>query len=125
MRSWLRQGGGAASGLIVVEAERPGRLRQRDREPALARLEHEDLHHRHRAGQARPGNADRDQGLATADDQRGVLHGSLYLQGGGDPALGTPAFYDSYLGGLGTDLFALKPQIRGRGSPDHRPPLRR
>jgi D-alanyl-D-alanine carboxypeptidase/D-alanyl-D-alanine-endopeptidase (penicillin-binding protein 4) len=48
-------------------------------------------------------------------DSRGVLHGSLYLQGGGDPALGTPAFYDPYLGGLGTDLLALAPQIGAAG----------
>ena len=48
-------------------------------------------------------------------DSKGVLHGSLYLQGGGDPALGTPAFYDAILGGLGTNLFALKPQIRAAG----------
>ncbi len=48
-------------------------------------------------------------------DSRGVLHGSLYLQGGGDPALGTPGFYDGYLGGLGTNLFALVPQIRLAG----------
>ena len=28
-------------------------------------------------------------------DPNGVLHGSLYLEGGGDPALGTPAFYNA------------------------------
>jgi D-alanyl-D-alanine carboxypeptidase/D-alanyl-D-alanine-endopeptidase (penicillin-binding protein 4) len=48
-------------------------------------------------------------------DPDGVLHGSLYLQGGGDPALGTPTFYNGYLAGLGTDLFALVPQIRAAG----------
>jgi D-alanyl-D-alanine carboxypeptidase/D-alanyl-D-alanine-endopeptidase (penicillin-binding protein 4) len=44
-----------------------------------------------------------------------VLNGSLYLVGGGDPALGTPAFYDTFLEGLGTDLFGLKRQIRAAG----------
>ena len=48
-------------------------------------------------------------------DRRGVLHGSLYLKGGGDPALGTPAFYNRFLDGLGTNLFALKRQIRAAG----------
>jgi len=48
-------------------------------------------------------------------DSEGVLHGSLYLQGGGDPALGTPAFYDSYLAGLGTNIFALVPQLKRAG----------
>jgi D-alanyl-D-alanine carboxypeptidase/D-alanyl-D-alanine-endopeptidase (penicillin-binding protein 4) len=48
-------------------------------------------------------------------DRRGILHGDLYLQGGGDPALGTPAFYDRFLGGLGTDLYALKRQVRASG----------
>ena len=45
----------------------------------------------------------------------GVLHGSLYLRGGGDPALGAPAFYNRFLGGLGTNLFALKAQVRAAG----------
>jgi serine-type D-Ala-D-Ala carboxypeptidase/endopeptidase (penicillin-binding protein 4) len=48
-------------------------------------------------------------------DRQGVLHGSLYLRGGGDPALGSPAFYDRYLGGVGTNLFALKAQLRAAG----------
>jgi serine-type D-Ala-D-Ala carboxypeptidase/endopeptidase (penicillin-binding protein 4) len=48
-------------------------------------------------------------------DGRGVLHGSLYLQGGGDPALGSPAFYGRFLGGLGTNLFGLTRQLRAAG----------
>ena len=48
-------------------------------------------------------------------DDNGVLDGSLYLVGGGDPALGTPSFYDRFLGGLGTNLYALKSQIRAAG----------
>lgn len=45
----------------------------------------------------------------------GILRGSLYLQGAGDPALGVPAFYDRYQGGLGTNLFSLKAQLRAAG----------
>jgi D-alanyl-D-alanine carboxypeptidase/D-alanyl-D-alanine-endopeptidase (penicillin-binding protein 4) len=45
----------------------------------------------------------------------GALHGSLYLQGAGDPALGVPSFYDRYGGGLGTNLLALRPQLRAAG----------
>jgi D-alanyl-D-alanine carboxypeptidase/D-alanyl-D-alanine-endopeptidase (penicillin-binding protein 4) len=48
-------------------------------------------------------------------NRAGVLHGSLYLQGGGDPALGSPAFYGRFLGGLGTDLFDLTAQLRAAG----------
>jgi D-alanyl-D-alanine carboxypeptidase/D-alanyl-D-alanine-endopeptidase (penicillin-binding protein 4) len=48
-------------------------------------------------------------------DSGGILHGSLYLQGGGDPALGTPSFYNGYLAGLGTNLFSLVPQVRAAG----------
>lgn len=48
-------------------------------------------------------------------DRHGVLHGSLYLVGGGDPTLGVPAFYERYLGGLGTNVFLLKREIREAG----------
>lgn len=117
MRSWLHQGGGSASGLLVVEAESgdvvcasaPGRSRPLASNmklfttaTVLSRLGPETRI---------PTKVFRD-GKVDAD---GVLHGSLYLQGGGDPALGTPAFYDSYLGGLGTNLFALVPQVRAAG----------
>jgi serine-type D-Ala-D-Ala carboxypeptidase/endopeptidase (penicillin-binding protein 4) len=117
MRSWLHQGGGSASGLLVVEAESgdvvcasaPGRWRPLASNmklfttaTVLSRLGPETRI---------PTKVFRD-GRVDAD---GVLHGSLYLQGGGDPALGTPAFYDGYLGGLGTNLFALVPQVRAAG----------
>jgi D-alanyl-D-alanine carboxypeptidase/D-alanyl-D-alanine-endopeptidase (penicillin-binding protein 4) len=48
-------------------------------------------------------------------DRNGVLRGSLYLVGGGDPALGTPSFYKRFHGGLGTNLFLLKRQLREAG----------
>jgi D-alanyl-D-alanine carboxypeptidase/D-alanyl-D-alanine-endopeptidase (penicillin-binding protein 4) len=117
MRSWLHQGGGGASGLLVVEAESgkvvcasaPGRPRSLasnmklfTTSTVLSQLGPETRI---------PTKVFRD-GKIDAD---GVLHGSLYLQGGGDPALGTPAFYDSYLAGLGTNLFALTPQIKAAG----------
>ncbi len=54
--------------------------------------------------------------LATGPlDRSGVLRGSLYLKGGGDPALGSPPFYETFLGGLGTDLFALTKRVRAAG----------
>jgi serine-type D-Ala-D-Ala carboxypeptidase/endopeptidase (penicillin-binding protein 4) len=117
MRSWLHQGGGGASGLLVVEAESgkvvcasaPGRPRPLASNmklfttaTTLSRLGPETRI---------PTKIFRDGKV----DAEGVLHGSLYLQGGGDPALGTPAFYDSYLAGLGTNLFALTPQVRAVG----------
>jgi D-alanyl-D-alanine carboxypeptidase/D-alanyl-D-alanine-endopeptidase (penicillin-binding protein 4) len=117
MRGWLHQGGGSASGLLVVEAESgkvvcasaPGRQRSLasnmklfTTSTVLSRLGPETQI---------PTKVFRD-GKVDAD---GVLHGSLYLQGGGDPALGTPSFYNSYLAGLGTNIYALTPQIKAAG----------
>ncbi len=117
MRGMLTRGGGQASGLMVVESESgdvvcaraPGRARSLASNmklfttaTALSKL-------------------DPDSRIPTkvfADgrlDPGGVLHGSLYLQGGGDPTLGTPTFYNGYLAGLGTNLFSLVPQIRAAG----------
>lgn len=117
MRSWLHQGGGGASGLLVVEAESgkvvcasaPGRPRSLASNMKLfttaATLSQLGPETRIPTKVFRDGKV----------DANGVLHGSLYLQGGGDPALGTPTFYDGYLAGLGTNLFALTPQIKAAG----------
>lgn len=117
MRSWLRQGGGSASGLIVVEAESgkvvcasaPGTQRPLASNmklfttaTALSRLGPQTRIPTELLGDGRL-------------DEEGTFHGSLYLKGGGDPALGTPTFYNSYLAGLGTNLFALKGQVRAAG----------
>jgi D-alanyl-D-alanine carboxypeptidase/D-alanyl-D-alanine-endopeptidase (penicillin-binding protein 4) len=117
MRAWLQQGGGPSSGLLVVDAETeqvlcasaPGRSRPLASNmklfttaAALSKLGPE-----YRI----PTKVFRDGPV----DAKGVLRGSLYLQGGGDPALGTPAFYNAYFGGLGTNIFALAQQIKSAG----------
>jgi serine-type D-Ala-D-Ala carboxypeptidase/endopeptidase (penicillin-binding protein 4) len=117
MRAWLHQGGGSASGLLVVDAETeqvlcasaPGRSRPLASNMKLfttaAALSKLGPEYRISTKVFRDGPV----------DAKGVLHGSLYLQGGGDPALGTPAFYNAYFGGLGTNVFALAPQIKAAG----------
>jgi D-alanyl-D-alanine carboxypeptidase/D-alanyl-D-alanine-endopeptidase (penicillin-binding protein 4) len=117
MRGWLRQGGGAASGLLVVEAESgevvcgsaPGRQRPLASNMKLFTTA---------TALSRLGPDTRIPTKVFHDgriDAEGTLHGSLYLQGGGDPTLGTPTFYNGYLAGLGTNIFALKAQIRAAG----------
>jgi D-alanyl-D-alanine carboxypeptidase/D-alanyl-D-alanine-endopeptidase (penicillin-binding protein 4) len=117
MRGWLQAGGGAASGLIVVEAEsgqvvcasaagaqRPlaSNMKLFTTATALSKLGPQTRISTELMGDGRL-------------DAAGTFHGSLYLKGGGDPALGTPAFYNGYLAGLGTNLFALKAQARAAG----------
>jgi D-alanyl-D-alanine carboxypeptidase/D-alanyl-D-alanine-endopeptidase (penicillin-binding protein 4) len=117
MRQLLASGGGSASSLIVVEAESgdavcakaPGTPRSLASNMKLFTTA---------TAMSRLGPESRIATKVLSDgrlDSGGVLHGSLYLQGGGDPALGTPSFYNSYLAGLGTNLFALVPQIRAAG----------
>ena len=117
MRSMLTRGGGSASGLIVVESESrdvvcaraPGRQRPLASNMKLFTTA---------TALSRLGPDTRIPTKVLEDgeiDAGGVLHGNLYLQGGGDPALGTPTFYNGYLGGLGTNIFSLVPQIRAAG----------
>jgi D-alanyl-D-alanine carboxypeptidase/D-alanyl-D-alanine-endopeptidase (penicillin-binding protein 4) len=116
MRGLLTSGGGAASGLMVeaeggevVCAKSPGTPRSLASNMKLFTTA---------TALSRLGPESRIATKVFSDgqlDSGGVLHGSLYLQGGGDPTLGTPTFYDGYLAGLGTNLFSLVPQIRAAG----------
>ncbi len=45
----------------------------------------------------------------------GVLKGSLYLRGDGDPTLGTGSFLDGYSGGAGSDINRLATLVRKAG----------
>jgi serine-type D-Ala-D-Ala carboxypeptidase/endopeptidase (penicillin-binding protein 4) len=117
MRAWLHQGGGAASGLLAVDTETGEVLcgsavsRRRSLASNMKLFTTATVLSRLGVETRIPTKVFRD-GQIDAD---GVLHGSLYLQGGGDPALGTPTFYDSYLAGLGTNIFALTPQVKAAG----------
>jgi serine-type D-Ala-D-Ala carboxypeptidase/endopeptidase (penicillin-binding protein 4) len=117
LRKRLLRGGGHASGLLVLDA-RSGKAvcarAARRRRPLASNMKLFTT----AAALTRFGP---DATIATrllaggTIDRHGVLHGDLYLQGGGDPALGTPAFYSRFLGGLGTDLYGLKRQLRAAG----------
>jgi serine-type D-Ala-D-Ala carboxypeptidase/endopeptidase (penicillin-binding protein 4) len=117
MKAWLKAGGGASSGLMVVDAETEEVVCASNAEAALPLASNTKLFTTSTA-LAKIGPTARIPTKVLTDgtiDENGVLHGSLYLQGGGDPALGTPAFYDSYLAGLGTNIFALTPQLERAG----------
>ncbi len=117
LRARLVRGGGSASGLLVIDAQtgvpvcaraakkpRPlaSNMKLFTTSTALSRL----------GPQSRIATTlETDGGI----DRNGVLRGSLYLVGGGDPALGTPSFYGRFLGGLGTNIFQLKRQVREAG----------
>jgi D-alanyl-D-alanine carboxypeptidase/D-alanyl-D-alanine-endopeptidase (penicillin-binding protein 4) len=117
LKNRLVQGGGASSGLYVIEAEsgKPLCARAARRQRPLAsnmKLFTTSTVLSRLGPEATIATKVFAEGTI---DGRGVLHGDLYLQGGGDPALGTPAFYDRFLGGVGTDLYGLKRQIRAAG----------
>lgn len=48
-------------------------------------------------------------------DRRGVLHGNLYLVGGGDPFLTSPIFGERNLGGVFTNIYRLVAPVRRAG----------
>ena len=96
---------------------RPGDLPAGPEPAILAGLEHEAVHDRDRDRPARPGSAGsrpRSRRPAASMTRASSTAASTCV-GGGDPALGTPSFYDRFLGGLGTNLYALKAQIRAAG----------
>jgi D-alanyl-D-alanine carboxypeptidase/D-alanyl-D-alanine-endopeptidase (penicillin-binding protein 4) len=117
MRSWLHRGGGGASGLLVLDAE-SGQVLCRSAAGRPRSLASNTKLFTTATALARMGP---DARIPTKVfsvgriDFRGILHGSLYLQGGGDPTLGTPAFNDAYIPGLGNNLYGLRPQIRATG----------
>ncbi len=117
LRSRLLQGGGGASGLFVVDAETGRPICARAARRSLPLASNMKLY----TTAAVLSHFGPDATIATkllADgeiDRQGVVHGNLYLQGGGDPALGTPAFYERFFGGLGTNLYGLKAQAKAAG----------
>jgi D-alanyl-D-alanine carboxypeptidase/D-alanyl-D-alanine-endopeptidase (penicillin-binding protein 4) len=117
MKAWLNAGGGSQSGLMVMEAETEEVVCAANAEAPLPLASNTKLFTTSTAlSKLGPTSTIATKVLTDGTvDSNGVLHGSLYLQGGGDPALGTPAFYDSYLAGLGTNIFALVPQLKRSG----------
>jgi serine-type D-Ala-D-Ala carboxypeptidase/endopeptidase (penicillin-binding protein 4) len=117
LASRLTRGGGSAGGLYVVDGQTGAPVCARApkrRRPLASNMKLFTTS----TALSRLGPHSRIATTVRSDgpvDRNGVLHGSLYLVGGGDPALGTPTFYKSYLGGLGTNIFLLKSQIREEG----------
>ncbi len=114
LRGRLLRGGGGASGLLVVDAGTGRRVCGRAVKRPRPLASNAKLFTTSTAlSSFGPSYRIATKLLGDGEvDGSGVLHGSLYLQGGGDPALGSPAFYDRFLGGVGTNLFALKGQLR-------------
>lgn len=117
MRQRLVTGGGAASGLFVIDAESGKALCARAAKRPRILASNTKLFTTSTA-LTRFGPEYRIETQLLTDGKigfDGTLRGSLYLQGAGDPALGTPSFYERYGGGLGTNLLALRTQLREAG----------
>jgi D-alanyl-D-alanine carboxypeptidase/D-alanyl-D-alanine-endopeptidase (penicillin-binding protein 4) len=117
MRERLVYGGGSASGLFVIDAETGKPVCARTAKTPRTLASNTKLFTTS-AALSRFGPEYRIVTKLLTDgriDTDGVLHGSLYLQGGGDPALGVPSFYDRYGGGLGTNLLLLGSQLHAAG----------
>jgi D-alanyl-D-alanine carboxypeptidase/D-alanyl-D-alanine-endopeptidase (penicillin-binding protein 4) len=120
MRERLVSGGGTASGLFVINAQTGKAVCARAAKQPRSLASNTKLFTTS-AALSRFGPEYRIVTQLLSDGGigfNGVLRGSLYLQGAGDPALGVPAFYDRYQGGLGTNLFSLKAQLRAAGVRD-------
>ncbi|HEY1354838.1 MAG TPA: D-alanyl-D-alanine carboxypeptidase [Solirubrobacterales bacterium] len=117
LQSRLVRGGGEASGLFVLDAETGKVVCRRAPSRRFSLASNMKLFTTGTAiARLGPNARIPTKVEATGSiDEHGVLDGSLYLVGGGDPALGTPSFYDRFLGGFGTNLYALKGQIRAAG----------
>ncbi len=113
----LVSGGGQASGLIVLEAQTGQVVCQRAAQRQLSLASNMKLFTTSTALDRLGPNFCIPTRVFSSGTlgPGGVLHGSLYLKGGGDPTLGVPAFYDRFLNGLGTNLLSLGPQIRAAG----------
>jgi serine-type D-Ala-D-Ala carboxypeptidase/endopeptidase (penicillin-binding protein 4) len=117
MRERLVSGGGTASGLFVVDAETGKAVCARAAKQPRSLASNTKLFTTS-AALSRFGPEYRIVTQLLSDGGigfDGLLRGSLYLRGAGDPALGVPAFYDRYQGGLGTNLLSLKAQLRAAG----------
>ncbi|MFN8160025.1 MAG: D-alanyl-D-alanine carboxypeptidase/D-alanyl-D-alanine-endopeptidase [Solirubrobacterales bacterium] len=117
LRRRLHRGGGTPAGLLVAEAGDGSVLCSSDarrRRPLASNMK---LFTTSTAlSRFGPGRRLPTRLLASGRLGRtGVLHGDLYLKGGGDPALGSPAFFDAFLGGLGTDIYGLTRRLRAAG----------
>jgi D-alanyl-D-alanine carboxypeptidase/D-alanyl-D-alanine-endopeptidase (penicillin-binding protein 4) len=117
MRERLVYGGGSASGLFVIDAESGKPVCARAAKAPRILASNTKLFTTSTA-LSRFGPEYRIVTKLLTDgkiDAAGVLHGSLYLQGGGDPALGVPSFYNRYSGGVGTNLLLLASQLGAAG----------
>ncbi|HWB69705.1 MAG TPA: D-alanyl-D-alanine carboxypeptidase/D-alanyl-D-alanine-endopeptidase [Solirubrobacterales bacterium] len=117
MRSLLTRGGGPSSGLLVVDSGTGKAVCQKSARSARPLASNMKLFTTSAAlsllgPETRIPTRVLSSGTLGSD---GALHGDLYLVGGGDPALGTPSFYNRFHNGLGTDIFSLVPQIRAAG----------
>lgn len=116
MKSWLQEGGGSSSGLMVIDAESGATVCAGGAGQQLPLASNTKLFTTAAVlGKLGPTTRITTKVFAQGPIENGILHGNLYLQGGGDPVLGTPAFYNGYLAGLGTNIYALAPQIAAAG----------
>jgi len=117
LRSRLVRGGGGASGLVVLDAENSRVVCRRAARRRLPLASNMKLFTTGAAlGRLGPGARIPTRLMADGRvDERGILRGSLYLVGGGDPVLASPAFSERFRAGLGTNLFALARRLRSTG----------